>query len=311
MGRWHYDAYKNNPQVQLVAFADTTFESAERFAAEAHVKAYSSTKDMIVNERLDGVSVCTVPSTHRDIVFDLLEAGIHVLCEKPLAISVDQAKDMTARATEMDLLLLTAFKFRYFDEVQKAKEIMNSGGLGKIASFRLMFGGQIEMAGTWFAQKHLSGGGILMDNGPHAIDLIRYLFGEISAVSAAVSNLQDIPVEDTGRLNFTLANGVTGTADMSWSLPIPSKTYLEIYGENGAALLDFEGISYKFKTWDEWKRIPNGLKAKGVFARQMDHFVTSITTMNPSIVCNADGEKSQIVIEAAYASVKQGKTVFL
>jgi dTDP-4-amino-4,6-dideoxygalactose transaminase/predicted dehydrogenase len=309
MGRWHFDAYKKNPQVEIVAFADTNLESAERFAAEANAKAYSSTKDMIVNERLDGVSVCTLPSTHRDIALDLLEAGVHVLCEKPLAISVEQAKEMTAKAAQKNLLLLTAFKFRYFDEVQKAKEILSSGGLGKIASFRLMFGGYIDMAGTWFAQKHLSGGGILMDNGPHAIDLIRYLFGEITAVSAAVSNLQDIPVEDTGRLNFTLANGVTGTAEMSWSLPIPSKTYLEIYGENGAALLDFEGISYKFKTWDEWKRIPNGLDVKGAFARQTDHFITSIITKNPSIVCREDGEKSQVVIRAAYESSREGKTI--
>ena len=112
-------------------------------------------------------------------------------------------------------------------------------------------------------------------------------------------------------MNFTLANGVTGTAEMSWSLPIPSKTYLEIYGENGAALLDFEGIRYKFKDWNEWKVIPNGLNAKGAFARQTDHFVNSIITKNPSIVCNADGAKSQIVIEAAYASVEQCKTVFL
>ena len=311
LGRWHFDAYRKNSQVEFAAFVDTNVESAERFAAEGTGKAYASTKDMIANERLDGVSVCTIPSTHRDIVLDLLEAGIHVLCEKPLAVSVDQAKDMTAKATEKNLLLLTAFKFRYFDEVQKAKELMNSGGLGKIANFRLMFGGSIDMAGTWFAQKHLSGGGILMDNGPHAIDLIRCLFGEITAVSAAVSNLQDIPVEDTGRMNFTLANGVTGTAEMSWSLPIPSKTYLEIYGENGAALLDFEGIRYKFKDWNEWKVIPNGLNAKGAFARQTDHFINSIITKNPSIVCNADGAKSQIVIEAAYASVEQCKTVFL
>lgn len=311
MGRWHVDAYRKNPQVELVAFVDTTVESAQRFAAEGTGAAYASTKDMIAKERLDGVSVCTVPSTHRDIVCDLLDAGIHVLCEKPLAVSVDQAKDMTAKASEKKLLLLPAFKFRYFDEVQKAKEIIDSGGLGKIANFRLMFGGYIDMAGTWFAQSQLSGGGVLMDNGPHAIDLIRYLFGEIRAVSAAVSNLQDIPVEDTGRLSVTLANGVTGTAEMSWSVPIPSQTYLEIYGENGAALLDFQGISYKFKTWNEWKRTPNGLNVHEAFARQMNHFVDSIMTGNSSRVCNADGEKSQIVIEAAYASVNQCKTVFL
>lgn len=311
MGRWHFDAYRKNPQVELVAFADTHVESAERFAGEAGGKAYASTKEMIAKERLDGVSVCTVPSTHREIVADLLEAGVHVLCEKPLAISVEQAKDMTVKAREKGLLLLTAFKFRYFDEVQKAKEIIESGGLGRIANFRLMFGGYIEMAGTWFAQKELSGGGILMDNGPHAIDLIRYLFGEVAAVSASVSNLQNIPVEDTGRVNFSLAGGVTGTAEMSWSLPIPSKTYLEIYGENGAALLDFEGISYRYKAWNEWKRVPNSVNMKSAFARQMDHFVDAIHTKSPVIVSNADGEKSQMVIEAAYAAVKQNKTVFL
>lgn len=150
-----------------------------------------------------------------------------------------------------------------------------------------------------------------MDNGPHAVDLIRYLFGEVAAVSACVSNLQSIPVEDTGRLNFSMANGVTGTAEMSWSLPIPSKTYLEIYGENGAALLDFDGISYRYQAWNEWKRVSNGVNVKGAFARQMDHFVDAILTKSPTIVSNADGEKSQIVIEAAYASVKQNKTVFL
>ena len=89
------------------------------------------------------------------------------------------------------------------------------------------------------------------------------------------------------------------------------RSYLEIYGENGAALLDFDGISYRYQAWNEWKRVSNGVNVKGAFSRQMDHFVDAILTKSPTTVSNADGEKSQIVIEAAYASVKQNKTVFL
>ena len=309
MGRWHLNAYKRNPAVEVIAFADTNLASAEKFASEMGGKAYSSSKDMIVNERLDGVSVCTVPSTHRDVVMELLETGIHVLCEKPLAISVEQANDMTVKATEKDLIMLTAFKFRFREEVQKAKELIASGGLGKIVTFRLMFGGYLEMAETWYAKKELSGGGILMDNGPHAVDLIRYLFGEISQVAAEVSTLQPLSVEDTGRLNVTLENGVRGTADMSWSIVLPSQAYLEIYGEDGTALLDWDGLSYKFKLWTEWKRVPNQLDVHGVFGRQIDHFVEAILHKSPQIVRNEEGWKAQLVLAAAYDSVKQSRLI--
>lgn len=305
MGRWHLDAFKKNSQVEIVAFADTNIESAEKFAAEVKGRAYRSIKDLIAREALDGVSVCTLPSTHRDIVLDLLERGVNVLCEKPLAISFEQAREMTAKAQERKLVLLTAFKFRFFDEVQKAKEIIASGGLGKIANFRLMFGGQLELDGTWFCQKHLSGGGVVMDNGPHAIDLIRYLFGEIAAISAAMKNVRQAAVEDTGRIEVTLMSGASGTVDISWSTAIPPRTYLEIYGEDGTALLDFEGISYKFKAWSDWKRVANTISVQEAFARQIEHFVKAIGDKRPVIIQNEDGLKAQAIIEAAYESARQ------
>ena len=87
---------------------------------------------MIKNEKLDGVSVCTVPSTHREIVLDLLDAGINVLCEKPLAISGTEALEMTQKAKEKNRILLTAFKFRFFDEVQRVKELLDKRSFGKI-----------------------------------------------------------------------------------------------------------------------------------------------------------------------------------
>ena len=303
MGRWHFNAYKQNPQVELAAFADSDTSKAQKFAQEAGGRAYGTHQEMIKDEKLNGVSLCTVPVTHYPIVLDLLDAGINVLCEKPLAVSVSQAQAMTAKASEKNKLLLTAFKFRFFEEVQKAKGLLDKNSLGRIISFRLMFAGAMDMQGSWYADKNISGGGILMDNGPHAFDIIHYLFGDILSTMTQFNNFQKIAVEDTAQIICGLKNGAQGVIDLSWSAPIPSKTYLEIYGEEGTALLDLQGISYKFKTWDEFKRVPNKLTVKQAFALQTDHFVECILGQAPGFVRNEDGLKAQMAIESAYASV--------
>jgi predicted dehydrogenase len=242
-------------------------------------------------------------------VIDALKAGVHVLCEKPLAISVEQARQMVKTAEDRKALVLTAFKFRYFDEVMKARELIGRGDLGKILTFRLMFGGYIDMAGTWYAEKKLSGGGVIMDNGPHATDLLRYLLGEVSSLTAYGSRVQNIDVEDTAQLVLSLENGAIGTVDLSWSNCIPSQSYLEIYAENGTVLLDAEGMKYKFKSWTEWKTVPREANTKASFARQIDHFIDCINGKPPSQVTNIDGLKSQILLEAAYESIQRGTKV--
>jgi predicted dehydrogenase len=311
MGRWHLDAYKRNAKVQLVGCADIDLAKARQFAEEVGARAYESHREMIVKEKLNGVSLCTVPSTHRDIATDLLEAGVHVLCEKPLAVSGEQAREMVAKAQQKNRLLLTAFKFRFFEEVVKARELIQNGSLGRIFNFRLMFGGYINMAGTWYARRDLAGGGIIMDNGPHAADLIRYLLGEIQSVSARCGRYQGIDVEDTAQLTFTLANGCVGTADLSWSASVPSHSYFEVYGEDGAMLLDWQGVACKYRTWNDWKRIDNKLTSKDAFARQIDHFVQAIHDGQSSVLGNGEGLKSQLVIDAAYESLETHTAVAL
>jgi predicted dehydrogenase len=95
---------------------------------------------------------------------------------------------MEEKATEKRLILLTAFKFRFHDEVLKAKEVIEKGSLGRVLNFRLMFSGYMNMTQTWYVNKELSGGGVIMDNGPHAVDLVRFLLGE-TAVSMHMSHL--------------------------------------------------------------------------------------------------------------------------
>jgi predicted dehydrogenase len=174
-----------------------------------------------------------------------------------------------------------------------------------------MFGGYIDLADTWFVQKALSGGGVIMDNGPHAIDLIRFLFGEIQSVVAHAARHQAIEVEDTAQLTFHMKNGVIGTADLTWSNSIPAQNYMEVYGENGTILLDFEGLSYKFKNWSEWKREPNGVDVRTAFARQINHFVEAMLGNGPSRLNGEDGQRSQAAIEGAYQSLDLGRKVEL
>jgi predicted dehydrogenase len=310
MGRWHLDSYRTDPRVEVVACVDTSLERAQAFARDVGGRPYRSHAEMLANESLDAVSLCTVPSSHRDIAIDLLRSGAHVLCEKPLAISVAEAEQMSQAAKEFNRLLFTAFKFRFHDEVRKAKELIHTGSLGRILNFRLMFGGYIDMHGQWYAQKALAGGGIIMDNGPHAADLMRYLFGcDVKSVTAQVARIQNLEVEDTAKLDVCMANETPGTGDLSWSVRIPARSYLEIYGEDGAASLDGDGISYRFKTWSEWKREANAVDAKGAFARQIHYFVDATLGQNPLALGNGEGLASQRVIEAAYESVRNRRRV--
>src|SRR6185503_17168854 len=116
-----------------------------------------------------------------------------------------------------------------------------------------------------------------------------------------VGSSQNLEVEDTAYIACLLEKGGgKGSIDLSWSVSVPAQSYLEIYGEEGAALLDFQGLSYKFKTWDNWKRIQNQKTVKDAFASQINHFVDAVNGRPPTIITNEDGLKSQLGIEDTY-----------
>ncbi len=309
IGRAHLDAYKAATDVEIAACVDTDLPKSKTFAAEAGAKAYGSHEEMIRDGKVQAVSLCTLPSTHRALTLDLLDAGIHVLCEKPLALSAAEARQMLHKASEKRLLLLTAFKLRFFEEVERTKELLDKGSLGNLLTFRLLFGGYMDMAGTWHVKKELSGGGVIMDNGPHAVDLVRYLFGDVASVSAQARDAQGIGVEDTAKLNFILKNGLTGTADLSWPAWVTPSAYLEIYGDEGTILVDGAGVTYKFKTWNEWKRIPNRVDAGGGFAKQAAHFTEAIRRGETTVIGPEAGLEAQIVIENIYHDLQIGGSI--
>ena len=174
--------------------------------------------------------------------------------------------------------------------MRRAKELIDAGSLGRILNFRLMFGGYIDMHDQWYARKALAGGGIIMDNGPHAADLMRYLFGcEIKSVSAQVARIQNLEVEDTAKLDVCMANDTSGTGDLSWSVRIPARSYLEIYGEDGAASWIRTVSRTASRPGASGSGKPNTVDSKGAFARQIQYFVDATLGQNPLALGNGEG----------------------
>jgi len=154
--------FRDTDIADLVAVADVRTESAEAIAQSIGAKSYASHEEMAEAENLDAVVVCTPPVTHRNICADLASHGLHVLCEKPLAIDSKSATEMFDAAVQNNVKLTMATKFRYATDVIRAKSIVSSGILGDVILFDNCFTGHVDMSQRWNSNPEISGGGVLI-----------------------------------------------------------------------------------------------------------------------------------------------------
>lgn len=180
---------------------------------------------------IDAALVCTPPNLHFDICADLLDRGVPTLCEKPVALAARQARTLVDRAVSTGTLFSQPAKFRGVPEVMRARELLMEGALGELRQVEVHFAGVVDMTQRWNSNRGISGGGVLMDNGSHAVDLIRYFAGPIVAVRAGVGEqLQPVPVEDSAWLEARTVQGVQGKLFVSWSHPPEQADYLRLTG---------------------------------------------------------------------------------
>ena len=185
----------------LVGIADVRREAAQALSEQSHCPAFVSYADMCQHTECEAVVIATPPVTHPEICCNLLRNGIHVLCEKPLAISPSEARRMVQVAERSSATLTMASKFRYAADVVKAKSILTSGLLGEIVLFENAFTSRVDMKYRWNSDPAVSGGGVLIDNGTHSVDIMRYFLGPIVEIRVVAGvQLQEIPVEDTVRV---------------------------------------------------------------------------------------------------------------
>jgi predicted dehydrogenase len=297
----YVQALADSATAELVGVADVRKSAAEALAERVGCPPFNSFEELLEGVDCEGAIVCTPPVTHPEICCALLDRGVHVLCEKPLAIGPEEARTMLAAAERTEAQLAMASKFRFARDVVEAKSIVTSGLIGEVVLFENAFTSRVEMKSRWNSDPTISGGGVLVDNGTHSVDILRYFLGPLVEIQVVEGRrIQDIPVEDTVRVFVRSGSGVMGSIDLSWSLNKELPYYISVYGSAGTLHVGWKESKYRRASDAEWTVFGNGYEKVQAFRSQIDNFVHSIRGHATPLITLADALASVEVINAAY-----------
>lgn len=301
-------SFQDCAHAQLVGVADVRPEAAKAVAEASGCAAFSSHQDLVRHGRPDAVVVCTPPVTHEPICLDLLGGGVNVLCEKPLTLSHQSAVKLIAAAERAGVLFTMASKFRYAADVVQAKSIVASGALGEVILFENSFTGRVDMSARWNSNPDISGGGVLIDNGTHSVDIMRYFLGPIESLRVTEGRrIQDLPVEDTVQMSIRSQRGAMGNIDLSWSISKELPTYLSLYGSLGTLHVGWRESRYKVGASGAWQSFGTGYDKHQAFSAQLDNFAQAVRGREELRITPEDALASVDVIEAAYAALRDSR----
>ena len=246
------------PGSTLSAVHDLNMAAAKEFAGGAHV--FDSAESLFASDACDAVIISTPPNSHERLAIGALENGKHVLVEKPMANSLESCQRMLEASRRAGLVLTVGFNQRYFDAVKVLRDAVRSGAIGRLSYVRGFAGhtGLSEFGAPWMYDKDVMGGGALMDNGIHMLDLVRHIMGEVESVYGVIKN--DIWNLDRSEDNaFALLrgrDGVVGSLNASWSEWKGYQTYIEAYGDKGMARASYAPMTSTVITMERPGGIP-------------------------------------------------------
>lgn len=299
-------ALRQSEIARITAVADLRPEAARALAEDAAATAYDSHERLADEGSIDAAIVCTPPATHPAICQSLFARGIAVLCEKPLSIASEDAGQMIAAAARAKVVFTMASKFRYVEDVIRAKSLLASGVLGEIVMFENAFTSRVDMSRRWNSDPRVAGGGVLIDNGTHSVDIVRYFLGPIAAVEAVEGKrIQGLPVEDTARLFVRTASGALASIDLSWSLNKELDSYIDIYGSHGVIRVGWKQSKYRPLSSPDWIVFGSGYDKIRAFRGQVENFCRAVRGEESLLITAEDALASVQVIEAAYRSARR------
>jgi len=298
-------AFNESKCCDLVAVVDVRRDAAKALAEIVGGVPYTEYKTL-ADVELDAVIVATPPATHPEIACFFLERGTPVLCEKPLTTNVADAEKMISAAEKSGALFTMASKFRYCDDVIKAKGIIASGVLGDVLQFENAFTAKVDMSKRWNSNKEVSGGGVLIDNGTHSVDIIRYFLGAIDSVLVVdAGGTQGLSVDENVKGFAKTMDGVTASVDLTWGINKELPYFISVYGTNGSLHVGWRESKYKLNSSPDWTVFGKGYDKVASFKGKIENFAHALRGKDELFITPADALASVQVIDAAYKSMRQ------
>jgi predicted dehydrogenase len=346
-GQQHLAGYAEAADVDLVALAGMEADALQQLGATYGIPdehRYADWRDLIDHEQLDVLSIATPTTLHAPIAVAALDAGIHVLSEKPMAEDADTARLMVEAAERNDRALDLSFNHRRRGHVQVLKKMIDAGLLGKIyyAKVGWLRREGIPGLGSWFTRRATAGGGPLMDLGVHMLDIALYLLDEprVRAVTAATyaefgprgkgsavsqfmrkTGVQDgaFDVEDLSTAFVRLEGGGTLLLESSWAQWIPKDhCYVMLYGSDGGASIEWGApgdADRSLNIWTEVDGVPATLHPNvPPDGRHAECVLDFLGKVRSGDYANHRGKQAlarAVVIDACYASAEKGTEITL
>ena len=330
---WHADSVVASEYADLIAVCDVDVNKGEAFAGKYGASFYADYREMLSESGIEAVSICTPSGLHSEMTVAAAEAGVHVLCEKPMAITVPQMDAMMEAVEKAGTKLEVIFQRRTYKVTQVVREAIQSGLLGQMtlgdAYLKYYRSPAYYTSADWRATWELDGGGALMNQGVHGIDVLAWIMGDVESVYAkAEAKVRDIEVEDTCVALLTFKNGAFGVIEGTTSSNPGEKTTFHLHGEKGTIIFNDAGIT-KWAVSEDKSVVaendpekcftrestsatadPKAIGRAGHQA-QVDDLCLAIAEDREPMIVAASARKSVELILAIYASAQTGQEVKL
>ncbi len=344
VGGLHAAALSTLRESQLVAVCDASLERAEKFAARYAGHAFQDVSKMLRDSGAEAVFICTPHPLHAEPAIAAAEAGAHVMIEKPMAASLADCDAMLQAARKSGVTISVMSQRRFYEPVQRMKAAIEGGKIGRpILGLFLMFSWRDQAyyeSDPWRGKWATEGGGVLVNQSPHQLDLLRWFMGDIAEISGRWANLNHpyIEVDDTAVATLKFKNGGLGSIVTSLSQNPGLFTKVHIHGSNGASvgvetdrgatfiagvskiaeppLNDLWTIPGEDKLLAEFQSIDRARfqsidPIAHYHALQIQEFLTAIRAGRAPAVTGDDGRAVVEIFSAIYVSNKTGKSVAL
>lgn len=326
--RNHIPAYLTNPRARIVGVADPSEAKLEEVKKRFGIQKVFLDYAQLFGENLDAVSICVPTKLHSKITVEFASKGVHVLCEKPIALTLSEATEMITACEENDAKLMIGFNYRFIKTHQEARKMIVEGRIGKPYFIHAQFASSgpyksLEELRNSFYFDPKSGGGVLFDSGSHLFDLLRWYFGEVESVQASRGTyVEGIPVDDVACVSLKFENGRVGcltcmwTQIESWSA-MGNEGFIKIIGDEGKITASLFSPSIRFfskrskmcRILGEVELAPKGFDPKQPmeplqrsWRDEINAFVEAVRRDKKVPVTGLDGKRALELVLEAYKS---------